>query len=487
MTAFAWILAATLVSAQTPLPPGDLLRQAEEKLAAGDAEGAANLLRKAAAAPGATGEPSLRLGRVLEGKHEIDNAIDAYQAAAAKLSGASKGEALARLSILQNLRGVPASAASAEEAAAADAAGGWPAAALAMTRARQGKAEEAMALARKAEAAGGGAPAQAALGAAHEAAKDLAAAEAAYRAAGGADAKDVSAAVGLARVLRLTRRAAEAEPLLQKVVAETPAAVAALKESARAKIALGRGQDAMADAATAAAIAEGDPEAAMLAEEITVARALDYLAANKAGLAVQDLTKLRDASPTSVPVRVGLARALIANRQADAAIVELQKAVELAPTSAEANYQLGLAQHVQKQNAAGAVPALEKAVAADPGNGDYRVALGAALVDAKLYDRAVAELTPLTQTAPTRPEGWIYLGAAQLQAKRYKEAIAALDKAAALVPPSAQVEAFLAWSHFGLKDAAGFKLHGGKARALGHKEATLLQYLTRIEGGELIK
>ena len=48
------------------------------------------------------------------------------------------------------------------------------------------------------------------------------------------------------------------------------------------------------------------------------------------------------------------------------------------------------------------------------------------------------------------------------------------------------MEAFLAWSHFGLKDAAGFKLHGGKARALGHKEATLLQYLTRIEGGEVI-
>jgi tetratricopeptide (TPR) repeat protein len=487
MTAFAWILAATLVSAQSATPPGDLLHMAEEKLAAGDAEGAANLLRKAAAAPGATGEPSLRLGRVLEGNHEIDTAIDAYQAAAAGLSGAAKGEALARLSILQYLRGVPASGASAEAASAADAAGAWPSAALAMARAREGKADEAMALARKAEAAGGGAPAQVALGAAHEAAKDLPAAEAAYRAAGGADAKDVSAAVGLARVLRLTRRAAEAEPLLQKVVAETPAAAAAYKESARVKIALGRGQDAMGDAATAAAIAEGDPEAALLAEEATVARALDYVAAQKPDLAVQDLTKLRDANPSSVPVRMGLARALIAKRQPDAAIVELQKAVELAPASAEANYQLGLAQHAQKQNPAGAVPSLEKAVAADPGNADYRVALGAALVDTKLYDRAVAELTPLTQTAPARADGWIYLGAAHLQAKRYKEAITALDKAAALIPPSAQVEAFLAWSHFGLKDAAGFKLHGGKARALGHKEATLLQYLTRIEGGELIK
>jgi len=243
----------------------------------------------------------------------------------------------------------------------------------------------------------------------------------------------------------------------------------------------------MADGAMAAALAEGDPEVAALAVETAVARALDYVAAQQADLAVQDLTQLREKHADSVVVRLGLARALIAKRQADAAIVELQKAVELSPTSAEAQYQLGLAQHLHKQNASAAVPSLEKAAAADPVNPDYRISLGAALVDAKQYDRAVAELTPITRSAPDRPEAWIYLGAANLQAKRYKEAVAALDKAAALAPKSAQVEAFLAWSYFGLKDASGFKLHGGKARALGHKEATLLQYLTRIEGGEPIK
>jgi tetratricopeptide (TPR) repeat protein len=503
MTVLPLILVAALVSAQSAddkkkppekpaaLPgatvPADMLRLADEKAAAGDLDGAAELLRKAAAAPGATGEPSLRLGKVLETKHELDTAIDAYQAAANGLSGAAKGEALARLSIAQNLRGVSASAVSAEAAVAADPEGAWPASALAIARGRQGKADEALALARKAEAAGGGAPAQTALGAAHEAAKDLKAAEEAYRAAGGATAADVTAAVGLARVLRLTRRAAEAEPLLQKVVTDTPGAVAAYKESARVKMALGRGADAMADGALAMALAEGDPEVVALAVETTVARSLDYVAAQKPDLAVQDLTKLRDSQPDAVAVRLGLAKALIAKRQTDAAIVELKKAVELAPASAEAHYQLGVAQHMHKQNAAAAVPSFEKAAAADPGNPDYGISLGAALLDAKLYDRAVAALTPVTQSAPKRPEGWIYLGAAQLQAKRYKEAVAALDKAAALVPPSAQVEAYLAWSYFGLKDAAGFKLHGGKARTLGHKEATLLQYLTRIEGGEVIK
>jgi predicted Zn-dependent protease len=252
-------------------------------------------------------------------------------------------------------------------------------------------------------------------------------------------------------------------------------------------MALGRGTDAMGDGATAAALAEGDPEVAALAVETAVAGALDFVAAQKADLAVQDLTKLRDAHPDSAVVRVGLARALIASRKPDAAIAELQKAVEMAPTSADAQYQLGLAQHLHKQNAVAAVPALEKAAAADPANPDYRISLGAALVDAKQFDRAVAELTPITVSAPKRPEGWLYLGAAQLQAKRYKDAIAALDKAAALVPANAQVESMLAWSYFGLKDAANFKLHGGKARTLGYKEATLLQYLTRIEGGEPIK
>jgi tetratricopeptide (TPR) repeat protein len=481
-------ISSTLFKKKAPdKAAADPLQQAEEMAAAGDLDGAEKLLRGAAAAAGATGEPSLRLGRLLEGKHELDTAIEAYEAAAAGLSGPAKGEALARLSILQYLRGVAAWPASAESAVQADPDGAWPASALARARARQGRAAEALELAKKAVEAGGGGPAQAALGAAHEAAKDLPAAEAAYRAAGGAEMADLGAAVGLARVMRLTGRAAEAEPLLQRVVGASPGVVAAYKESARVKMALGRGADAMVDGAMAAALAEDDPEAAALGVETAVARALDFVAAQQADLARQDLTRLRDSHPDSAVVRLGLARALIALRQNDAAIVELQKAVEIAPESAEAHYRLGLARHVQKGDPAAAVPSLEKAVAADPGNTDYRISLGAALVYAKQFDRAVAELTPLTLSAPSRPGGWIYLGAAHLQAKRYKDAVAALEKAAGLIPPSAQVEAYLAWSHFGLKDAAAFKLHGGKARSLGHKEATLLQYLTRIEGGEAIK
>jgi tetratricopeptide (TPR) repeat protein len=100
----------------------------------------------------------------------------------------------------------------------------------------------------------------------------------------------------------------------------------------------------------------------------------------------------------------------------------------------------------------------------------------------------VAELGKVTE-APgyKRAEAWIYLGAAHLGAKRYKDAIVALDKAAAAAPDNVQTEAYLAWSYFGLKDAPRFKKHAGKAKALGHKEPTLLAYLTRVEAGEEIK
>jgi len=141
-----------------------------------------------------------------------------------------------------------------------------------------------------------------------------------------------------------------------------------------------------------------------------------------------------------------------------------------------------------KGNAAAAVPAYEKAVAADPANVLYRTNLGAALTETKQPDRAIAELTKVVESPGyNRAEAWIYLGQAQIAAKRFKEALPPLQKAAAVAPDNPQVEAFLGWAYFGLKDAPNFKLHAGKAKTLGYKEPTLLAYLTRIEAGEAIK
>jgi len=466
--------------------PADLVKEAEAKEAAGDLDGAVDLLKKAAES---SPDAALRLGRLHEKRFELDLAIDDYKAAGEKLEGPAKGEALGRLAVLQAVRGMAAeAAASAEAASAADATGVWPTIALARARAAQGKGDEAVELAKKAEAAGGGAPASAALGAAQEARRDLVAAEAAYRAGLAAEDGAVSPTLGLARVLRKTNRAAEAEPLLQKVIAKAPGAVEAYKESARVKIALNRPDEAFGDASTAAAMAENDLDAQRLVLEVTVAKALQAVRTGQVDQAIQDLTALRDKDPNLAEVRLGLAKAYIAKRQPDAALPELQKAVELDADNADAQFQLGFVQHVMKANAAAALPAYEKAVAAEPENTTYRTNLGAVLSELKQTDRAVAELTKVVETPGyNRAEAWIYLGQAQISAKRFKEALEALNKAAEIAPNNAQVEAYLGWSYFGLKDATNFKLHAGKAKTLGYKEATLLQYLTRIEGGEPIK
>jgi tetratricopeptide (TPR) repeat protein len=235
-------------------------------------------------------------------------------------------------------------------------------------------------------------------------------------------------------------------------------------------------------------MAEDNPEAKRLVAEVAVAQGLSELASGQIDLALDSLTALRDREPNLAAARVGLAKVLVAKRQADAAISELQKAVELEPGNAEAHYQLGYVQHVLKVNAAAALPEYEKAVAAEPANVIYRTNLGAALTATKDFDRAVAELTKVTESPGYgKADAWIYIGQAHLGAKRYKEAIAALDKAVAIAPDNDQANAYLGWCYFGLKDSANFKKYAGKARSLGYKEPTLLQYLTRVEAGEAIK
>ena len=463
-----------------------LAAQAEERAIAGDLAGAVELMQKATRAADASGDTWLRLGRFLDRKRDLDLAVDAYKAAADKLDGKAKGEALGRLSLVQQVRAAGEASAPAEAAAAADPGGAWPLSALAFAHASKG--DEAATLARKAIDAGGGAAAQAASGRASEALGDLKAAETAYREAMAAPDGPLVATVALARVLRKTNRAAEALPLIQQVTEQAPGAIEAYKESARVKLALGRAEDAVSDAAIAAAMAEGDAEARSLQIEVTVAQALVNVAKNQPDLALQDLTRLRDQDPGSAPVRVGIAKALVAQRQIDAAIAELQKAVELDPASADAQFQLGYVQHVLKGNPAAALPAYEKAVAADPANPVYRTSLGAALVGVKQFDRAVAELKKVAEgPGYDRPDAWIYIGQAQVGAKRYKDAIPPLEKAVAIAPNNDLAYAFLGWAYFGLKDVEAFKKNAGKARALGHKEPTLLDYLRRIEAGEPIK
>jgi len=437
-----------------PAPAQDVVKDAEAKLAAGDADKAFAMLEKAALVDGRVG---LRLGMLRESRGELLPAEDAYKGAADKLSGAEKGEALGRLAVVQDARGVAAAAANADAAVAADPDGLWPTIAMSYRRAHEGKADEAVALAQKAVGAGGGPAAKAALGHALDAKGDAAGAEAAYREAIAADPAALTPVVGLAHVLRLSGRAAEAEPMLKKAIDASPGSAEAYKEMARVKVSLGRAQEALADASLAVAMAEDDPDTAGLVMEVKVARALEDVAAGRNDLAVKDLTQLRDQNPDSVPVRLGLGRAQIARRDGDAAIVELQKAVELDPKNAEAQYYLGYAQHVLKRAPAQAVGPLEKAAAAQPGNATYATALGLALTDAQQFDRAVDVLSRATEMPGYKdPSGYAALGQTYVNLKRYKEAVSPLENATTLAPNNAQAWATLGWAYFGLKDSANF-------------------------------
>jgi tetratricopeptide (TPR) repeat protein len=141
-----------------------------------------------------------------------------------------------------------------------------------------------------------------------------------------------------------------------------------------------------------------------------------------------------------------------------------------------------------KGDAPGAVAAFQKSAALEPGNASYAAALGGALVAAQQFGPAIDVLTKLTARADyTQPEGYVALGQAYVQGKRYKEALPVLEKATQLAPQSADAWATLGWAYFGMKDAARFKETAGKARTLGYKEPTLLDYLKKIEGGMTIK
>ena len=481
-TALLATVASAGARAQEEAAAPDPVAEAEATLAAGDSDGAVEVLQKGMDTPGvAGGEAALRLGVLREARGELDNAIDAYVAAAQKLDGAGKGEALGRVAVVQYTRGMVEAGASAEAAAAADADGVWPTIAMSYRDVHEGKVDEAVALAERAVAGGGGAPAQGALGYALQAKGDTVGAEAAYRAAMSIDETRMGPVIGLASVLRVSGRAAEAEPLLLKVLEASPGAVEAYKEMARVKIALDRADEALGDASIAAAMAENDPSAQALVLEVKVARALQELRGGNQALAEQDLTQLREENPESPEVRLGLARAQLERGDVDAAIVELTKTTELDPENAEAHFELGQVQLKRKADPAAAVSPLEKAVSLDPGNATYLTAYGTALVGAQQFDKAVETLTTATALPGYKSaEGLFSLGQALVQLKKYTDAIPVLEKASTLAPDAAPIWATLAWAHFGLRDADNFKKAAAKAKSLGYAEPTLLNYLQEL-------
>jgi tetratricopeptide (TPR) repeat protein len=480
------------------VPPGeDAVQKANAKVAAGQTELAISGLAEATTKDGMTGEPFLRLGQLLENTTEVDRAIAAFKGAGERLTDGPKGEALARLSVLQEMNGVPDEAtASAEAAMAADAEGAWPAVALARVRARQGKGDEALALAQKAVAAGtAGTAAQTALGLAQEARGDLAAAQVTYRAATTADPSSILANLGLARVLRSTGRAAEADPLMARVNDKAPWFVDGYKEAVQVKMALGQFVAAMEQAQTAAALNDRDPAIKNLVDDVKVGQALDYVKQGGGDLAAEDMNALLAQRPDFTPARVALAKALITVRKVDLALVELGKAIATDPNAAEAHFQIGVAQQDLKRDIVAALPAYEKAVALAPLNVEYRLRYGNALAAKGQSAKAIEELLKAAEgPGASRPDAWIYLGGAYLSGQRYEECVAAGEKALTLLDGlqetplnkalRAQACDYLAWAYLNRKDKDNVLKYGLLAKELGQKDDQLFARVAALQKGE---
>ncbi|MCU0242429.1 MAG: tetratricopeptide repeat protein [Vicinamibacteria bacterium] len=480
------------------LTPGqEAVAKAEAKAAEGQIAQAIDMLRMATSKEGMTGEPFLKLGQLLETTTEVDRTIEAYQEAGARLTGAAKAEALGRLALMQEMNGALEDAtASAEAAAAADAENAWATLVLARARVRQSKLDEALALAQKAVAAGSAkAAAGAALGLVQESRGDIPAAEAAYREATAADANSVLGNFGLARVLRKSGKAAEADPLITRVNEKTPWFIEGCKEAVLVKMALGQFVAALEQAQTAATLNDQDLVAQRLVDDVKIGQARDYVKKNQFDLAIEDINNLLVQKPKIAEAYIVLGQAQMGKRQLDAAIASFNKAIELDPKAAEARYQLGVLQQDLKSNVAGAIVEFEKAVALDDKNVEYRIRFGNALTTVKGQgDKAIAELTKVTEaTGETRADGWMYLAGAYLNSERYSDAVTAGLKSLALLdqqpesPMNTSVRGmtckYMAWAYLNLKDKDNVIKYGLLAQQLGQKDTLLFNKVAALQSG----
>ncbi len=134
--------------------------------------------------------------------------------------------------------------------------------------------------------------------------------------------------------------------------------------------------------------------------------------------------------PENTAAQEHLGALLIETQRYAESIDRLAQVVEKDPTSA--NY-LALAHAYQLNKELGkAIPVLEKAVAADPGNYDLHMVYGSVLRDQKKLPAAASQFYAATQKRPDSVAAWNELAALLTVMEDYPHALAALDRVKAL-------------------------------------------------------
>jgi len=120
------------------------------------------------------------------------------------------------------------------------------------------------------------------------------------------------------------------------------------------------------------------------------------------------------------------------------AVASFTRATEILPTSAEAHFNLGLAQ-LQNGHLNDAIAAFNRAIRLSPRLKGPHLFLGIARYRTNDYPDAIASLSRETQIDPGNSKALMWLGVAELAAGDAEAAAAALDKAAKLAPADVDI------------------------------------------------
>lgn len=158
------------------------------------------------------------------------------------------------------------------------------------------------------------------------------------------------------------------------------------------------------------------------------------LASGDAATALADYQKLASLVPTSAAYQDQIGFIFAATNRTSDAIPYFERATNLNPKLAQAWFHLGVARLILKQRAG--IADLEKAIALDPGDADYRLRLGLADGEAGRYADAIVQLRAASTKYATNAQLWASLGQALQQQGRFKEARDAYREAVNLEPAS---------------------------------------------------
>ncbi len=448
---------ATFAAAQSKLDQA--VAKAEEQVAKGKPDEAVKTLAKVAADAGPEGQ--VALGRLQERVGNLDAAAEAYNQAKATASGPGRADILA---------------------------------AVANFTLRRGKAADAMAIAKEAVQAGATPASLAAMARAQVRMEDGPGALATAQKAVAAGATSAIAQIALGEALIAMGKNAEAEAALQKAVQLDPKSALAYSRLARAQLALAKPADAVASAKKATEVDDKFGEGfailgvAMVAQDAKTWS--DAIAQAQQGAFLD---------PDNPNVQNAVGKIFEANGQLEQAAKAYRQALTADPAYGPARFALIQAE-LNRGNREGAIAEAKKIAAGGATSPDIERLIGEDAVRRQDYTGALPFLERATKALPGNPDGWALLGRAYHATGRYEDAAEAYKKAVELAPQNqnyrstyglilgqaGQLEAGLAelqkvTSSPGYKDAAGWTNLGWIYRNLNRPQDSIAAYQKALE------